>query len=88
MVDPAVHPPGLLRRHVGQRPLDLVCACRCCWEAGQVCGDAEAGQLECATAWVEQDVRRLDVLVNHPMTVDIGKCACQLDGDVEKAAQL
>ena len=65
-VDRAVHPPGLFRRHIGERARDHLRRCRRLVLAGQTRGDAEAGQPDAAAGGVDQDIGGLEVLVDQP----------------------
>ena len=71
-VDRPVHPPGLLGRHVRQRALDQSRRPRR-WSArarrARRCRNRRSGPPRCA---VEEDVVRLQILVDQPAPVDVG----------------
>ena len=68
-IDRAVHPPGLFRRHVGERPGDHLRRLGGLALARQTRGDAEAGQPDAVPVVIHQDVGRLDVLMDEPARV-------------------
>ena len=64
VVDRPVHPPRLLRRHVGQRALDEPGRLRGRLLAGQAGGEPEVGDLHLAGGGVDEDVVGLEVPVD------------------------
>ena len=65
-VNRTVHPPGLLRRHVGQRACDNIGGCRYLVLAKQPRGDAETSQPDAAAGRVDEDIGWLEILMDQP----------------------
>ena len=84
VVDGPVHAPGLLGGEVGQRPLETLGAGRFAVDAGEPGGDAEVGDLHRRQGEVDDDVRRVEVLVDHVGVVDLAQGAGQGDGQAEE----
>ncbi len=87
VIDAAVHAPRLLGRDVGQRPLQPVRAPRHQRLAREHRGDREVDEPRLPRPLVEDDVLRLDVLVNHAAAVDLGERPGEAHGDVEEIGQ-
>ena len=52
--------------------------------ARQTRGDAEAGEPDVAACDVDQDIGRLDVLVDEAMPVDLADCGRERDRDAQE----
>ncbi len=87
-IDRAVHAAGLLRRHVGERPGDHLGRLGGLALARQPRGDAEADQPYGAGRGVDQDVGRLDVLVDEAPLVEPAQRVRQADGDAQERRDL
>ena len=86
-IDRAIHAPGLFGRHVGKGAgNDLGRRGRLAL-ARQPGRNAEAGEPH-VTGVVDECVRRLDVLMDEALPVDLAKCCRQTDGDAQEASQI
>jgi hypothetical protein len=84
-VDPSADPAGLLGRHVGQGADQPIGRGERRRLVGEERRDRQVGQLHLAGARVDDDVLRLDVLVDHAARVDLGERVADLEGDREEA---
>ena len=80
----AVHPAGLFRRHVGERPSDHLRRCGRLVLARQTRGDAEPRQPHAAACRVHQDICRLDVLMNKAARVHLAERPREGDRDAQE----
>ena len=87
-VDRTIHPPGLLRRHIGERtgdrlgrpgPLALSRKPRC---------KAETCKPDFTAIGIHQDVGRLDIPVHEPALVDFGQRRRDADSEDEEGLQV
>ncbi len=81
-VDRTIHPPGLLRRHVGQ------CACDSLHGmafTGQPRSQAKARQPSAAIGAVHQDMRGFDVFVHQAALVQLAQRLGDADRQVQKS---
>ena len=86
-IDRAVHPAGLFRRHVGERPGDHLGRRGGLALARQTRRDAEAREPDAAGCRVDQDIGRLDVLVDEALPVHLAECGRERDRDAHDARQ-
>ena len=86
-VDGTVHPAGLFGRDVGQRARDELWRCRCLPLSRNPRGDAESRQPGLAGADIDEDVRRLDVLVHDALLVQAAKRLRDADRDTQEGPQ-
>ncbi len=87
LVDPAVHPACLLRGHVRQRPLDEPGVLEVLELAGYPGRNPQIGDLHLAGGGVEEQVLRLDVLVDDVVPVQRGERLDQAEGEGEEALE-
>ena len=87
-IDRAVHPPSLLRRHIGERAGDDLGRRGRLVLAGQPRGDAEAGQPDAAAGRVDEDVGRLEVLMDQPPRVQPADGRRERDGKAQEVRHL
>ena len=80
----AVHPPGLLRRHVGERPGDHLRRRGGLALARQTRGDAETRQPDAAACRVHEDIGRLDVLVDEASRMHLAERGRERDRDAQE----
>ena len=83
-IDRAVHPPGLFRRHVSERPGDPLRRRRCLPFMRQAGGDAKPGQPHAAAGLVHQDVRRLQIFMDQAARVCLADGGRERDGKAQK----
>ena len=83
-VDRAVHPAGLFRGHVGERPGDHLRRRRRLALARQTRGDAKAGEPGVAGDGVHQNIRRLDVLMDEAALMEPCERVRQADRNAQK----
>ena len=83
-IDRAVHPSGLLRRHVGEGAGDLVGRLGVGALARQAGGNAEAGEPDTAARHIHQDVRRLDVLMDESARMHLAQRPRERNRDAQK----
>ena len=83
-IDRAVHPAGLLRRHVGESAGDCVGRLGVGALARQAGGNAEAGEPDAAARHIHQDVRRLDVLMDEFARMHLAQRPRQGNPDAQK----
>ena len=86
-IDRAIHPAGLLRRHIGKAAGDDLGRRRRLALARQPRGDAEAGQADIAGG-VDEQIFRLDVLVDEAAPMQLPQRRRQRNGEAEEARQL
>jgi hypothetical protein len=72
-VDRTIHPPGLLRRHVGECSCDELGRSRQLTFARKTRGDIETRELQ-ITCSTDEDIVRLDVLMDQAALVDLFYC--------------
>ena len=84
VVDPPVHPPGLFWRHIAQRAFQGAGIDDGLVLVRQFAGDAEINQLEQAPFTIPDQVGRIDVLVDHTLSVHFLQRRAQLQRDVEE----
>ena len=65
-IDRPVHPPGLFRRHIGERPGDHLRRLGAVLLARQAGGDSETGEADAVPVLTHQDVGRLDIFMDEP----------------------
>ena len=87
-VDRAIHPPGLLRRHIGERAGDHLGRLGRLPLARQTRGDAEPGEPHPSVGAVHQDIGRLDVLVDEAALVRLAQRGDDADGEAQEASRL
>ena len=87
-IDRAVHPSGLLGRHVGQRAGDGLGRLGRLALARQARGDAEAGEPRPPVGAVHQDMGGLEVLVDEAALVGFAQGGGDADGEPQEARQL
>ncbi len=78
-VDRTIHPPGLLRRHVGECSGDEFGNLGRLALAGQPGRNPEPGEPRIAGV-VDENIRRLDILMYEAVLMDLTECFCQPDG--------
>ncbi len=83
-IDRPVHPAGLFRRHVGERPGDHLRRRGGLVLARQTRGDAEARQPHAAGCRVHQDICRLDVLVDEASLMHLAERPRERDRDAQE----
>ena len=86
-VDRSVHAASLLGRHVGKRAGDDFRRRGRLALARQPRRNAEAGEADVAGG-VDERIRRLDVLVDEAMPVDLAERCRQADGEAQEARQV
>jgi hypothetical protein len=87
VVDAPVHAAGLFRRHVAQRAFQRMGMDDALAFLRQLAGDAEIDQLQQAPFVIPHQVRRIDVLVDHALAMDLRQRRAQLQRDVEESVQ-
>ena len=87
-IDRAVHPSGLLGRHIGEGAGDGFGRLERLTFPRQPRGDAEAGEPHLAVGAVHQDMRRFDILVDEAAPVGLAQGAGDADREPQKAARL
>ena len=87
-IDRAVHPPGLLGRHIGERAGDDLGRLGRLTLARQTRGDAEPGEPRPSVRAVHQDIGRLDVLVDEAALVRLAHGRGDADGEAQEASRL
>ena len=87
-VDRAVHPPGLFRRHIGERAGDDLGRLGRLPLARQARGDAETGQPTSSVRAVHEDIGRLDVLVDEAALMRPCPARRDADGEAQEASCL
>ena len=80
----AVHPAGLFRRHVGERPRDHLRRREGLALARQTRGNAKPRQPHAATCRVHQDIGRLDVLMDETPLMYAAQRRCKRDRDAQE----
>ena len=83
----AVHAPGLFRGHVGERAGDDLGRLGRQALAGQPRRDAEAGK-PYLTSLADQNVLRLDVLMDEALPMGLAKRRRQADGDRQETIEI
>ena len=86
-IDRAIHPAGLLRRHIGKAAGNDLGRRRRLALARQPGGDAEARQADIAGG-VDEQVFRLDVLMDEAAPMQLSERRRQRDGEAEESRQL
>jgi hypothetical protein len=84
----AIHPAGLFRRHVRERPGDHLGRGGRLALARQKRSNAEPRQPRAAVCSIHQDIRRLDVLMNETSLMHAAQRPRQTDRDVQKMRYL
>jgi hypothetical protein len=84
----AIHPAGLFRRHVGERAGNHFRRRRGLVLARQTRGDAEPRQPHVAACRVDQDVCRLDVLVDQASLMHLSERPRKRDRDAQEMRHL
>ena len=87
-IDRAVHPSGLLGRHIGQRACDGLRRLEPLSFAREPRGDAEAGQPHPPVGAVHQNMTRFQVLVDEAALVGLAQRPCDPDREAQEAPQL
>ncbi len=87
-VDHAVHPAGLLGRHVRERPLERLGAYRLLRLLREERRDAEADEMDLERVRVDEEVVRLDVLVDHLAAVELVEDPGRRAGDRQRRLDL
>jgi len=87
-IDRAVHPSGLLGRHIGQRAGDGLRRLEPLSLARKPRGDAEAGEPHFTVGAVDQDIGGLEVLLDEAAVVGLAQGRGHADGDAQKGAGL
>jgi hypothetical protein len=87
-VDRAVHASGLFGRHISERARDQLGWCGHLPLARQTRCDAEAGELDLSGHAVNQDIGRLDILVDEAAPMDLREGRGDRYRDAQKARQL
>ena len=83
-VDRAVHPAGLFRRHVGERSSNHLRRRRGLMLARQTRGNAEARQPHAAACLVDQNICRLDVLMDQTSVMHLAERRRNRDRDAQE----
>ena len=87
-IDRAVHAPGLLRRHVGQCAGDLLGRGQALALTLQLRGETKAREPHLPVFAGDQDVGRLEVLVDQSTLVDPAQGRGDANGEVQEATHL
>ena len=87
-IDRAVHPSGLLGRHIGERARDDLEQVGRLTLARQTRGNAEPGEPRSSVGAIHQDIGRLDVLVDEGSLVGVTYRRSDADGEAQEAARL
>jgi hypothetical protein len=87
-VDRAIHPPGLFRRHIGERAGDGLGRCDDLSFARQPRRDAEAGEPRRAIGAVHQDIAGFQVLMDQTGLVGFAQSGRDADREAQEDADL
>jgi hypothetical protein len=87
IIDVAVHPAGLLGRHVRDSTFEQVGMARCLLLAREPGGNAEIGERHPPRVGVDDDVVRVDVLVNDAEAMELAEYSGELNAGIEGAGQ-
>ena len=87
-VDRAVHPPGLFRRHIGERAGDHPGRLGRLPLARQTRRDAEPGEPRPSVRAIRQNIGRLDVLVHEAVLVRLAQRGDDADGEAQEASRV
>ena len=83
----AIHAASLLGCHIGERTGNNLGRYGRLALARQLGRDPESGEPDVAVV-VDQNVCRLDVLMDEAMPMDLADCCCQADGDAQEMRQI
>ena len=87
-VDRAVHAPGLFGSHIGERASDELGRLGRLTLAQQTRGDAEPGEARQSVRAIDQDIGRLDVLVDEGAQLYPGQRGDDFDGEDQERPRL
>ena len=86
-INRAIHPTGLLRGHVGERPRDELRRYGHLTLVSKLGCDPKAGEPH-VSGIIDECVRGLHVLMDEAVPVDVAKCCRQTDSNAQKASQI
>ena len=87
-IDRAVHSPGLFGRHVGECSGDELGRFGRLALARKARSDPEARQPDLTRRGIDQNIGRLDVLVDQLLLVQPAECRCETDGEAQELRHL